>query len=141
MYEAKKEGFLPGGASLHSCMSSHGPGAYPQLSLCLLLLLLSSIESTNSFKKRRKRRKREREREVLSFSSTNNNNNNNSTDKGTFEACSKEELKPVRIPDTTLAFMFESTYMLSLTEFAERSDSLDENYLKCWQPLPKYFHD
>jgi len=25
MYEAKQEGFLPGGASLHSCMSAHGP--------------------------------------------------------------------------------------------------------------------
>lgn len=27
MYEAKKEGFLPGGASLHSAMSAHGPDA------------------------------------------------------------------------------------------------------------------
>lgn len=25
MYEAKQEGFLPGGASLHSCMTPHGP--------------------------------------------------------------------------------------------------------------------
>jgi len=24
-YEAKEEGFLPGGASLHSCMTPHGP--------------------------------------------------------------------------------------------------------------------
>lgn len=24
-YEAKEKGFVPGGASLHSCMSSHGP--------------------------------------------------------------------------------------------------------------------
>ena len=26
-YDAKAEGFLPGGASLHSCMSAHGPDA------------------------------------------------------------------------------------------------------------------
>lgn len=25
MYEAKSEGFVPGGASLHSCMTPHGP--------------------------------------------------------------------------------------------------------------------
>ena len=27
VYDAKAEGFLPGGASLHSCMSAHGPDA------------------------------------------------------------------------------------------------------------------
>jgi len=27
IYEAKKEGFLPGGGSLHSCMTPHGPDA------------------------------------------------------------------------------------------------------------------
>ncbi|CAO3410946.1 homogentisate 1,2-dioxygenase [Azospirillum largimobile] len=27
VYDAKKEGFLPGGASLHNCMSGHGPDA------------------------------------------------------------------------------------------------------------------
>jgi homogentisate 1,2-dioxygenase len=26
-YDAKKEGFMPGGASLHSCMTPHGPDA------------------------------------------------------------------------------------------------------------------
>ena len=25
VYDAKAEGFLPGGASLHNCMSAHGP--------------------------------------------------------------------------------------------------------------------
>ena len=24
-YDAKEEGFVPGGASLHNCMSAHGP--------------------------------------------------------------------------------------------------------------------
>jgi homogentisate 1,2-dioxygenase len=27
LYDAKAEGFLPGGASLHNCMSAHGPDA------------------------------------------------------------------------------------------------------------------
>ena len=27
-YDAKAEGFLPGGASLHNCMSGHGPDAH-----------------------------------------------------------------------------------------------------------------
>ncbi len=45
----------------------------------------------------------------------------------------------MRIPDTTLAFMFESTYLFSLTEFAEVADNLDQNYYKCWQPLDKHF--
>ena len=26
-YDAKEEGFLPGGASLHNCMAGHGPDA------------------------------------------------------------------------------------------------------------------
>ncbi len=27
VYDAKADGFLPGGASLHNCMSGHGPDA------------------------------------------------------------------------------------------------------------------
>jgi len=27
VYDAKSEGFLPGGASLHNCMTGHGPDA------------------------------------------------------------------------------------------------------------------
>ena len=27
IYEAKKKGFLPGGGTLHSCMTPHGPDA------------------------------------------------------------------------------------------------------------------
>ena len=36
-YEAKKEGFLPGGASLHSTMAPHGPDAATFKSKFLLL--------------------------------------------------------------------------------------------------------
>jgi homogentisate 1,2-dioxygenase len=57
-YEAKKEGFKPGGASLHSCMTPHGP------------------------------------------------------DAKTFEGASNAALKPERVAEGTMAFMFESCFMV-----------------------------
>ena len=81
VYEAKKEGFLPGGASLHSIMTGHGP------------------------------------------------------DKKTFDVESALELKPQRYPDSTLAFMFESTYMFSLSPWAASSESRDHTYMNAWAGL------
>lgn len=108
MYEAKQEGFLPGGASLHSCMSAHGPDktTFEKASKCV-----SQVAATCPH------------RAVVLISPRRHD---------------REELKPVRIPDTTLAFMFESTYIFSLTEFAEK-ENLDVDYYKCWQPLAKHF--
>jgi homogentisate 1,2-dioxygenase len=80
-YEAKAEGFLPGGASLHSCMAAHGP------------------------------------------------------DASTFQRASTEEQKPVRLPDGSLSFMFESTYMLKLTDWALKIASPDAEYWKVWEPI------
>eukprot|EP00002_Diphylleia_rotans_P004047 TRINITY_DN1290_c0_g1_i1.p1 TRINITY_DN1290_c0_g1~~TRINITY_DN1290_c0_g1_i1.p1 ORF type:complete len:457 (-),score=82.21 TRINITY_DN1290_c0_g1_i1:384-1754(-) len=84
-YEAKQGGFLPGGASLHSCASAHGP------------------------------------------------------DAECFEGATKADLKPGRVADGTMAFMFETTYMVSLTPFAETSDRIDKDYFKCWAPLKNHF--
>lgn len=84
MYEAKQDGFVPGGGSLHSCMTPHGP------------------------------------------------------DTPTFLKCSEEELKPVKIPNTTLAFMFESTYLLKISNHAQQHN-VDHDYYKCWQDLPVQF--
>jgi homogentisate 1,2-dioxygenase len=84
VYEAKKEGFLPGGASLHSCMTPHGP------------------------------------------------------DTTTFTGASAANLVPERISENALAFMFESTYFLSLTDFA-RTTNVDKNYYTCWQGLQANF--
>jgi homogentisate 1,2-dioxygenase len=78
-YEAKKGGFLPGGASLHSCMSAHGP------------------------------------------------------DKRTFDIESELELKPQRYPNTTLAFMFESSYIFNMSDFALEESRLDQHYHEAWQ--------
>lgn len=85
VYEAKQEGFLPGGGSLHSCMTPHGP------------------------------------------------------DTTTFDVHSTVPLTPVKIPDTTLAFMFESTYMFSMSKYAQETQLIDEDYYKCWEGLSSKF--
>ncbi len=101
MYEAKQEGFLPGGASLHSCMTPHGP------------------------------------------------------DAETFAKASNAELKPTRymlfwcllfhfltfqnrVADGTLAFMFESSMLLRVTQWAH-VHNLDDKYYLCWQGLKSNF--
>ncbi len=83
-YDAKAEGFLPGGGSLHNCMSGHGP------------------------------------------------------DAATFERASNVELAPQRI-DNTLAFMFESRYVIRPTRAALDAPQLQRGYLDCWQGLGKRF--
>lgn len=85
-YEAKNGGFQPGGASLHSIMSPHGP------------------------------------------------------DVSCFNAATTAELKPVKIGEGDMAFMFESCLGLCLTEWAEKTCCvLDKEYYKCWQDLKKNF--
>eukprot|EP01097_Dermamoeba_algensis_P009662 TRINITY_DN6895_c0_g1_i1.p3 TRINITY_DN6895_c0_g1~~TRINITY_DN6895_c0_g1_i1.p3 ORF type:complete len:100 (+),score=19.96 TRINITY_DN6895_c0_g1_i1:152-451(+) len=83
-YDAKAEGFIPGGASLHSCMSAHGP------------------------------------------------------DAATFDKASTEELAPVRVPDDSLAFMFESTYLFKVSTHATKNQ-IQEEYWRCWEPLKSHF--
>jgi homogentisate 1,2-dioxygenase len=83
-YEAKQGGFVPGGGSLHSCGSAHGP------------------------------------------------------DAETFDKQSTIALQPTRLPDHALAFMFESTFLFHITDFAQ-NNYVDEDYYKCWQPLKKNF--
>jgi len=84
-YEAKKMGFLPGGATLHSNMASHGP------------------------------------------------------DAECFEMASKEAQVPVKPNYTNLAFMFESHYILKLTDFAVNGGFVQEDYNDCWQGLKSHF--
>uniref|UniRef100_A0A0B6Z789 Homogentisate 1,2-dioxygenase n=1 Tax=Arion vulgaris TaxID=1028688 RepID=A0A0B6Z789_9EUPU len=83
-YEAKEEGFRPGGASLHSIMTPHGP------------------------------------------------------DYDCFEKASNGELKPQKIAEGTMAFMFESSLSMTVTEWANKT-KVDSDYFKCWQPLTKHF--
>jgi homogentisate 1,2-dioxygenase len=67
-YDGKEGGgFSPGGASLHSCLSGHGPDAQ------------------------------------------------------THEKASNAELKPIKVGDGSMAFMFESSLMMGVSDWAYRS--------------------
>jgi homogentisate 1,2-dioxygenase len=84
-YDAKAEGFVPGGGSLHNCMSAHGP------------------------------------------------------DAATCEAASSTQLEPRYLGDT-LAFMFETRFILRPTKFALECASLQRDYWRCWQGIGKRFN-
>ncbi|WP_426751074.1 homogentisate 1,2-dioxygenase [Myxococcus sp. Y35] len=82
VYDAKAGGFAPGGASLHNCMSGHGP------------------------------------------------------DRASYEQAVQAELKPHKIKDT-LAFMFESRWVIRPTRFAMESPALQPDYDACWAGFQK----
>uniref|UniRef100_A0A673ZXN4 Homogentisate 1,2-dioxygenase n=1 Tax=Salmo trutta TaxID=8032 RepID=A0A673ZXN4_SALTR len=85
-YEAKEEGFQPGGGSLHSMMTPHGP------------------------------------------------------DRDCFEKSSTAPLKPERVAEGTMAFMFESSFSMAVTKWGlETCQRLDKSYYQCWEPLRKHF--
>lgn len=83
-YDAKEEGFVPGGGSLHNQMSAHGP------------------------------------------------------DLEAFEKASNAELKPQKLSGT-LAFMFESRYIIRPTRYAMETSQLQHEYSEVWQGLKKMF--
>lgn len=80
-YDAKK-GFSPGGASLHPCMTAHGPDA-----VTYRVALVDPCDTPSFF-------------------------------------------------DGGIAFMFETSYMLSLSRYALNHDCLDKAYGDCWGTLP-----
>ena len=84
LYDAKEAGFVPGGASLHNCMSAHGP------------------------------------------------------DRDAFDKASNAALKPARYEDT-MAFMFESRYVIQPTRFALECPQRQKDYMLCWQGLVSNF--
>ena len=84
VYDAKAEGFLPGGASLHNTFTSHGP------------------------------------------------------DAETFARASSAELRPQKI-DGTLAFMFESRWMMVPTRQAMRAAHRQAGYDAVWDGLTRSF--
>lgn len=83
-YDAKEEGFVPGGGSLHNQMSAHGP------------------------------------------------------DLDAFEKASNADLAPQKLSGT-LAFMFESRYIIRPTKFAMETSELQHEYFEVWQRLKKNF--
>jgi len=83
-YDAKEEGFVPGGGSLHNQMSAHGP------------------------------------------------------DQDAFDKASNVDLKPQKL-EGTMAFMFESRYIIRPTKFAMETSQLQHEYSDVWQGLKKNF--
>ena len=83
-YDAKEEGFVPGGGSLHNQMSAHGP------------------------------------------------------DLDAFEKASNAALEPQKL-EGTMAFMFESRYIIRPTKFAMGCAELQNDYFEVWQRLKKNF--
>ncbi len=83
-YDAKEEGFVPGGGSLHNQMSAHGP------------------------------------------------------DQDAFDKASNATLKPQKL-EGTMAFMFESRYIIRPTRFAMECPQLQRDYGNVWQGLKKNF--
>ncbi len=75
---------------------------------------------------------------VPSGSSLHNCMSAHGPDAETFEKASASELKPKRY-DSTMAFMFESRYVIRPTKFAIETELLQHDYYKCWQGLKKNF--
>lgn len=84
-YDAKAGGFVPGGASLHNCMTGHGP------------------------------------------------------DAETFEKASRADTSVPHVIEDTMAFMFETRWLLRPTAQALASAQLQADYAQCWQGLRKHF--
>ncbi|XP_071954804.1 homogentisate 1,2-dioxygenase-like [Antedon mediterranea] len=62
-------------------------------------------------------------------------------DSECFEKASNANLKAERIADGTMAFMFESSFSLALTEWGNKTClRVDEEYYKCWQGLKSHFN-
>jgi homogentisate 1,2-dioxygenase len=59
-------------------------------------------------------------------------------DVSAFEAASHSKLEPQKLGDT-MAFMFESRYLIRPTAFALSSPALQKDYADCWQGLKKNF--
>jgi homogentisate 1,2-dioxygenase len=83
-YDAKEEGFVPGGGSLHNQMSPHGP------------------------------------------------------DREGFDKATNAANEPLKLTDT-MAFMFESRFIIRPTRFAMNTPALQKNYMDCWKGLEKKF--
>ena len=83
-YDAKKDGFTPGGASLHNAFVPHGP------------------------------------------------------EQAVFEQASTAELVPRKL-ENTLAFMFESRFVLAPTRHALESPQLQTDYANCWDGLERQY--
>jgi homogentisate 1,2-dioxygenase len=60
-------------------------------------------------------------------------------DAESYERAVNAALVPQKL-ENTLAFMFESRYVIRPTRFALQSPLLQHDYRECWQGLAKHFN-
>ncbi len=56
-----------------------------------------------------------------------------------FEKASTSELKPQKVGEGSLAFMFESAYMFKISKYVMEDECLDLGYIDCWKGLENKF--
>ena len=61
-------------------------------------------------------------------------------DSDVFLKASNQELKPQKVGEGGMAFMFETAYLLKLTDYSMDEKNQDVDYYKCWEKLPKVFN-
>jgi homogentisate 1,2-dioxygenase len=61
-------------------------------------------------------------------------------EKDVFLKASNADLKPQKIGEGSMAFMFETAYQLKLSDYAVDDNNVDVDYYKCWESLPKVFN-
>jgi homogentisate 1,2-dioxygenase len=59
-------------------------------------------------------------------------------DSNVMDKATNANLEPTYL-DGTLAFMFESRFLMRTTNFAMETFALQKNYHECWQDMPKMF--
>lgn len=57
-----------------------------------------------------------------------------------FDKASNAELKPFKTGEDSLAFMFETCYMLKMTDYAMDEANRDKDYRKCWDAMKPQFN-
>ena len=118
-YEAKRGGeggFVPGGCSLHSCMSPHGP-------------------DTESFEAVMRRDAEERERRAARGAADGAAAPASASPAGGYD-------EPDHLPPDTLAFMFEMRGVPRVTRWSLEGRGMldiDRDYYKCWTGLRTHF--
>ncbi len=76
--------------------------------------------------------------EVAGGASLHNQMSAHGPDADAFEKASNAELKPVKLSGT-MAFMFESRYVIRPTKYAMETSELQHEYFEVWQNLKKNF--
>ena len=101
-YDAKEKGFVPGSASMHSCMAGHGPE----------FEVFEKVNQIFFFKKL-----------ILKIK------NQQFFILNKIIKASNVELKPQKVGEGSMAFMFESAYLFKYPKFAIEKERLDNEYI------------